>query len=116
MAATLTPKRFTYVDFTIEPQPPMIQKNLTAVMTATDTQISTFDINGNHFEMLQIGAASSTAFTPSVDGWLIPVGATNLNGLAFCQGSLDRPSTQMKFTSGTDAFFHQGEATSYCSQ
>jgi hypothetical protein len=93
------------VDFTIEPQPPIIQKDLSAVMTATDTQINTFDVNGNHFEMLQIGAASSTAFTPSATGWLIPVGATNGNGLAFCQGSMNVPSTKMKFTTGTDSFF-----------
>lgn len=105
MTATLTPRRFSYVDFTTEPQPPIIQKNLAAVFTATDTQINTFDVNGNHFEMLQIGAASSTAFTPSADGWLLPVGATNGNGLAFCQGSTNIPSTQMKFTTGTDSFY-----------
>jgi len=105
MAATLTPNRYSYVDFTIEPQPPIIQKNLSAVLTASDTQINTFDLHGDHFEMLQIGAAASTAFTPSATGWLLPIGGTDGNGLAFCQGSLDVPSTNMKFTTGTDAFF-----------
>jgi hypothetical protein len=101
----LTKKRYTYVDFTSEQQPPIIQKNLTAVMTATDTQINTFNVNGCPFEMLQIGAAASTAFTPSNSGWLLPIGATNGNGLAFCQGSTNINATHMKFTTGTDAFF-----------
>jgi len=101
----LTKERYTYVDFSQEPQPPIIQKNLTAVMTATDTQVNTFFVRGHQFEMLQIGAAASTAFTPGDSGWLLPIGATDGNGLAFCQGSANIAATPMKFTTGTDAFF-----------
>src|SRR3990167_431713 len=103
---SLSKKRYTYVDFTSTPQPPIIQKNLSAVMTASDTQINTFHIPGAwHFEMLQIGAAPSTAFTPADTGWLLPIGATDGNGLAICQGSLNEAATVNKFTTGTDAFF-----------
>ena len=100
-----TVRRFSYVDFTTVPQQAIIQKNLTAVMTATDTQVNTFNVNGNEFEILQIGAAASTAFTPSSTGWLLPIGATDGNGLAICQGSTNIGPTKMKFTTGTDAFY-----------
>ena len=98
-------KRWSYVKFDETPQPSVIQKNLAAVMTATDTQINSFSVGRNDFEILQIGAASSTAFTPSSTGWLLPVGTGNGNGLAFCQGSMNVDSTRMKFTTGTDAFY-----------
>lgn len=100
-------RRYTYVDFVNAPQPAMIQKDLTAVMTATDTQINTFRMNGIgncEFEMLQIGAAASTAFTAGASGMLLPIGGTDGNGLAFSQGSI-AADTPMKFTTGTDAFF-----------
>lgn len=102
---SLSKRRYSYVDFTTTPQPPMLVKNTTAVATTLDTTITAFDIMGNQFEILHIGNASSTAFTPSDTGWLIPVGATNGNGLAFCQGSTDIEATTQRFVTGTDAFF-----------
>lgn len=102
----LTKKRFSYVDFTQEPQPPIIQKDLAAVMTASDTQINSFVVNGAYFEMLQIGAAASTAFTPAnTTGWLLPIGTADGNGLAFCQGSLSTSGAGQRFVTGTDAFY-----------
>ena len=102
----LTPTRFCYVDFVNENQPEIHQKDLSAVMTASDTQINQFKVGKgcNEFEMLQIGAAVSTAFTPGADGWLLPIGTTDGNGLAFCQGSI-AANTGMKFVTGTDAFY-----------
>lgn len=100
-----TIRRHTYVDFSKTPQPPIIQKNLTAVGTASNAQVNKFNINGNDFELLQIGALSSTAFTPSSTGWLLPLGTSNGNGLVLSQGSTDINSTRMKFTTGTDAFY-----------
>ncbi len=104
--AALTPTRFCYVDFINEDQPEIHQKNLTAVMTAADTQINQFKVGKglNTFEMLQIGAAASTAFTPGAAGWLLPIGTADGNGLAFCQGSIGA-NTGMKFVTGTDAFY-----------
>lgn len=101
----LTKKRYCYVDFTTTPQPAIYQRNLSAVMTAADDQVNSFWIDGHYFELDQEQAASSTAFTPSASGWLLPIGATDGDGLSLSQGSENIPSTLMKFTTGTDAFF-----------
>lgn len=101
----LTRERYTYVDFSTTPQPPIYQRNLSAVMTATDNQVNSFWIDGHYFELDQEQAASSTAFTPSASGWLLPIGATDGDGLSLSQGAENIPSTRMKFTTGTDSFF-----------
>ena len=106
-------RRYTYVDFVNAPQPPMTGKNLTAVMVANDTDVDTFKMNGIgncEFEMLQIGAAASTAFTADATGALLPIGTADGNGLAFCQGSI-AADTPMKFVTGTDAFFIKAKLT-----
>lgn len=101
----LTKQRYAYIDFSTEQQPAIIQKNLSAVMTATDAQVNAFKVNGQPFEWLQIGAAASTACTPGAAGWRLPMSTTTARGLAICQGSESTSVTPMKFTTGTDAFF-----------
>jgi len=97
--------RFTYVDFSKTPQPAMIIKNTHPVATVADTEIDSFTVNGNDFEILWVQAGVSTAYTPSATGWLLPLGATDADGWILNQGSMNVPSTRNKYTTGTDAFY-----------
>ena len=100
-------RRYTYVDFVKAQQPQHTTKNSSVVAAVTDTNINTFKMNGIgncEFEVLNIGAAASVAWTADATGALLPIGTGDGNGLAMSQGSV-AADTVMKFVTGTDAFF-----------
>jgi len=100
-------RRYCYVDFTKEPVTGVFAKATHAVATSVNTQQDYTRVGDQqaYFEWVQIGASTPIFPTASATGWALPMTDTDATGIAMSQGIVAGDPTNMKFVTGTDAFF-----------
>jgi len=103
-------RNFTYVDFTKEPQVPLVAAVTGAIPTAAGAQVDVFRIGGDRpFEVYQDGASTQmplTQFTPATTGWLVPIDPTAGDGLQIAPASCAITGIAQSFVIGTSPAFY----------